>query len=197
MIEKSSYPILGLLALVSLISYPFLPVLSLALLVFAIFTIYFFRDPERKIGAGIVSPADGKIIYLDKNRMDIFMSPFDCHVNRAPIGGVVKSVRFFKGKKPPAFIRRGDVCRNEIVIETELGTFKVTQVAGIFARRIVCYVKEGEKVEKGQKIGIIKFGSRVVLEVPDGFKFIRKVGEKIKAGESVAVYENSKDSGSG
>ncbi len=197
MIEKSGYPTLGLLALASLVSYPFLPVLSLALLVFAIFTIYFFRDPERKIEAGIVSPADGKIIYLDKNRMDIFMSPFDCHVNRAPVSGVVKSVRFFRGKKPPAFIRRGDVCRNEIVIETEIGTFKVTQVAGIFARRIVCYVKEGEKVEKGQKIGIIKFGSRVVLEVPDGFKFIRKVGEKIKAGESVAAYENSKDSGSG
>ncbi|WP_457548864.1 phosphatidylserine decarboxylase [Archaeoglobus sp.] len=149
-------------------------------------TLLFFRDPDRKIGEGVVSPADGKIDYIEGNRMEIFLNVFDCHVNRSPVDGIVKSIRYTRGSKPPAFLRRENVERNEIVIENGDGTFKVVQMAGIFARRIICYVKEGERVEKGDKIGMIVFGSRVVLEVPEGFEFVKKVGERVKAGETVA-----------
>jgi len=152
-----------------------------------VFTAVFFRDPERKIGEGVVSPADGKIDYLEGNRLEIFMRPFDCHVNRSPVDGVVRKIIFKKGSKPPAFIRSEKAMRNEIYIESEDGIFKVTQVAGIFARRIVCYVKEGEVVRKGQRIGMIRFGSRVIIEVPKGYRFVKGVGETVKAGETIAV----------
>ncbi len=151
------------------------------------FTALFFRDPEREICEGVISPADGKIDYMEGNRLEIFMRPFDCHINRAPVDGIVKKIVFKKGSKPPAFIRSEKAMRNEIYIESEDGIFKVTQVAGIFARRIVCYVKEGDFVRKGQKIGMIRFGSRVILEVPKGYRFVRRVGETVKAGETIAV----------
>ncbi len=189
MIERSGYPLLIACIAAAVALYAISPYLSALFALFAVFVAVFFRDPEREIGDGVVSPADGKIDFVSGNRLEIFMRPFDCHVNRAPVGGVVESVKFFPGKKPPAFIRAGDVCRNEIVISNPDGRFKVTQIAGIFARRIVCYVKEGDIVEKGDRIGMIRFGSRVVLEVPEGFTFVRKVGETVKAGETVAVHE--------
>ncbi len=191
MIEKSGYSLIALSLILALASsFVFLP-LALFFIFVAAFTAYFFRDPEREIGNGIVSPADGKIDYIEGNRLEIFMSPFDCHVNRSPSSGKVVSVRFIEGKTPPAFIRKENVRTNEIVIENEFGKFRVLQIAGIFARRIVCYVKPGDLVEKGQRIGMIRFGSRVVLEVPDGFKFVRRIGEKVKAGETVAVKDEN------
>ncbi len=78
---------------------------------------------------------------------------------------------------------------NRILIESSDGVFRVEQVAGFFARRIICYVREGEKIKKGQRIGMIVFGSKVVLEVPDGYRFVVKVGQKVKAGQSIAVRE--------
>lgn len=169
--------------------------LAFLLLFLALFTAYFFRDPERKIGDGVVSPADGRIDYITGNRLEIFMSPFDCHVNRAPVDGKVIKVKFQEGRVLPAFWRIRDPRMNEILIEAEDGVFRVIQIAGIFARRIVCYVKEGEKLKKGDRIGIIRFGSRVVLEVPEGYTFVKKMGDKVKAGETVAVKnENIKRS---
>ncbi len=191
MIERSGYGLIALALILAVASsLVFLPV-SLFFIFAAAFTAYFFRDPERKIGDGIVSPADGKIDYIEGNRLEIFMSPFDCHVNRSPTSGKVVSVRFIEGKTPPAFIRKENVRTNEIVIENEFGKFRVLQMAGIFARRIVCYVNPGDFVEKGQRIGMIRFGSRVVLEVPQGFKFVRSIGEKVKAGETVAVRDEN------
>ena len=189
MIERDGVKILCLISVLFLISLLLFIPLSPILLFFAAFTAYFFRDPERRIGEGVVSPADGKIDHIEKGRMEIFMSPFDCHVNRSPVSGRVLKVEFREGRVLPAFKRIRDPRMNEIVIETEDGIFRVIQIAGIFARRIVCYVKEGEKLNKGDRIGIIRFGSRVVLEVPEGFRFVRKVGEKVKAGETVAVKD--------
>ncbi|MEM0350152.1 MAG: phosphatidylserine decarboxylase [Archaeoglobaceae archaeon] len=80
---------------------------------------------------------------------------------------------------------------NEISIQALDGIYKVTQIAGIFARRIVCYVREGDEVKKGQKIGLIRFGSRVILELPGGYRFVKKVGEKVKAGETVAMRDEN------
>uniref|UniRef100_A0A7C3RME1 Putative archaetidylserine decarboxylase proenzyme n=1 Tax=Archaeoglobus fulgidus TaxID=2234 RepID=A0A7C3RME1_ARCFL len=189
MIERDGVKILCLISVLFLISLLLFIPLSPILLFFAAFTAYFFRDPERRIGGGVVSPADGKIDHIEKGRMEIFMSPFDCHVNRSPVSGRVLKTEFREGRVLPAFKRIRDPRMNEIVIETEDGIFRVIQIAGIFARRIVCYVKEGEKLNKGDRIGIIRFGSRVVLEVPEGFRFVRKVGEKVKAGETVAVKD--------
>ncbi|AGK60256.1 phosphatidylserine decarboxylase precursor-related protein [Archaeoglobus sulfaticallidus PM70-1] len=162
----------------------FLIILSLFSL---LFTLLFFRDPPRDIGEGIVSPADGRVDFVGERRIEIFMSPFDCHVNRAPVSGVVEKVVYKKGSFIPAYRRNDFSERNEIFIRNEKGLFRVIQIAGFFARRINCYVKEGDFVEKGQKIGIIKFGSRVVLEIPDGYAFVVKEGEKIKAGRTIAV----------
>lgn len=189
MIERSGLKILCLILVLFLVSLILFIPLSPILLFFAAFTAYFFRDPERRIGGGVVSPADGKIDHIEKGRMEIFMSPFDCHVNRSPVSGRVLKTEFREGRVLPAFKRIRDPRMNEIVIETEDGIFRVIQIAGIFARRIVCYVKEGEKLNKGDRIGIIRFGSRVVLEVPEGFRFVRKLGEKVKAGETVAVKD--------
>ncbi|MEM0214633.1 MAG: phosphatidylserine decarboxylase [Archaeoglobaceae archaeon] len=187
MIEKGGFKIFcSLVILFILFLFISLPI-AILMLSFAIFTAYFFRDPERKIGDGVVSPADGKIDYIAGNRLEIFMSPFDCHVNRAPIDGKVLKVKFQEGRVLPAFWRIKDPRMNEILIEAEDGVFKVIQIAGIFARRIVCYVKEGENLKKGDRIGIIRFGSRVVLEVPQNYVFVKKMGDKVKAGETVAV----------
>jgi phosphatidylserine decarboxylase len=166
--------------------------LSLLILLLIAFTIFFFRDPKREIGRGIVSPADGRIDFIDKDRIEIFMGPFDCHVNRAPVSGRIEKIVYTKGKFIPAY-RRGDSPeKNEILIRSEKGAFKVTQIAGFFARRISCYVREGEWIEKGEKIGMIGFGSRVRLDLPSGFKIVRKVGEKVKAGETIAIEEGKK-----
>ncbi len=186
MIERTGIKLIALellalpLAFESKIALPFLIALLL-------FTAIFFRDPEREIGDGVVSPADGRIDFVEGNRLEIFMRPFDCHVNRAPVDGVVRKVVLRKGSKPPAFLRSEKAMRNEIYIENEDGIFKVTQVAGFFARRIVCYVKEGDFVRRGQRIGMIRFGSRVIVEIPEGYRFVKRVGEVVKAGETIAV----------
>ncbi len=160
---------------------------------FTLVSALFFRDPPRKIHEGVISPADGKVDYVSDSRLEIFMNIFDCHVNRSPVSGRVIRIVYTPGKFPPAFLRDRSVKtaeKNEIWIENEDGVFKVTQIAGFLARRIVCSVKVGDRVEKGQKIGMIRFGSRVVLEVPEGYRFVRRVGEKIKAGEKVAEKES-------
>ena len=188
MIEKSGLKIVvAEIALILLALYLDLKIPLMFLFLSLAFTLIFFRDPPRRIGDHVVSPSDGKIDYIKSNRLEIFMSAFDCHIVRSPVRGIVRSVSFKEGKTPPAFKRYKDVRSNEILIEGEDGIYKVVQIAGIFARRIVCYVSNGDKVEKGQKIGIIKFGSRVVLEVPNGYKFTKSVGEKVKAGETIAV----------
>ena len=165
--------------------------LAFIFLVLTAFTIFFFRDPPRKIEKGIVSPADGKIDFVGERRIEIFMSPFDCHVNRAPVSGRIQKIVYKEGRFIPAYRREDSAEKNEILIRNEKGTFKVTQIAGFFARRISCYVKEGDWVEKGEKIGMIKFGSRVCLDLPAGYRITRRVGEKVKAGETVAVESKS------
>ncbi|WP_456469569.1 archaetidylserine decarboxylase [Archaeoglobus sp.] len=191
MIERSGYGIIIACLLLAAITHLTFPPLSLFFIIAALFTAYFFRDPYREIGEGVVSPADGRIDYIKGRRLEIFMSPFDCHINRSPASGRVVSVKFIEGSTPPAFLRKSGVRTNEILIESEDGIFRVLQIAGIFARRIVSYVKEGDVVEKGDKIGMIRFGSRVVLEIPEGYRFVRNVGEKVKAGETVALKDES------
>ncbi|MEF8879651.1 MAG: phosphatidylserine decarboxylase [Candidatus Thermoplasmatota archaeon] len=154
--------------------------------------VVFFRDPTRAIGEYIVSAADGKIQEIKKIndqeeyiRISTFMNIFDVHVNRMPLSGVVKEIKHVSGGYLPAFKKESS--RNErviIKIDTHIGMIKLVQIAGTLARRIVSYVQEGDKVEKGERIGIIRFGSRVDLYLPS--KKIEKLfvekNYRVKAG---------------
>jgi phosphatidylserine decarboxylase len=187
LIEKSGWRIVTFEVFLIALAYTFFSTFLFPLVIILAFTLFFFRDPPRRIEEGVVSPADGEVDFVSGRKIEIFMSPLDCHVNRSPVDGIITKIVYQSGANFPAYKRRTNAERNEIYINNEDGEFKVTQIAGLFARRIVCYVKEGERVTRGQKIGMIRFGSRVILEVPVNFKFIKKMGERVKAGETIAV----------
>lgn len=134
--------------------------------------LFFFRDPNRQIGEGVVSPADGRVLEVRKEggriHISIYMGPLDVHVNRSPVEGIITEIRHIEGGHRLAFSK--DSPLNERVvwtIESPFGMVELVQIAGAFARRIVPYRKEGERVLKGERIGLIRFGSRVDLSVPD------------------------------
>jgi len=156
------------------------------LLLLQIFFLYFFRDVERHIEDGIISPADGKVLYAGRHSVSIFMSIFDMHVNLMPYDGKIVSMKHIQGIHKPAY---GDVEKNErmeIEIDSNIGRIKLIQIAGVFARRVVPYIKEGDFVKKGEKIGIIRFGSRVEIILPESCHVVAGEGKKIKAGEKIA-----------
>lgn len=151
--------------------------------------LWFFRDPEREIGAGrVVSPADGVVQSImawpdGRTRVAIFMSPLNVHVNRAPVAGTVASVEHLPGGYVPAFNKESE--NNERVVwrfDTELGDLEMVQIAGAVARRIVPYVPQGCKVEQGERVGLIRFGSRVDLYLPEGIEPAVEVGQPTTAG---------------
>jgi len=172
--------------------------LSIAPVLLAAFFLWFFRDPRRTIPTGpglIVSPGDGLVtetVTIDtpagpRQRISIFLSVFNVHVNRAPIGGVLSSVRYQKGQYLNA-MNPASADRNEQNIATVSGegievTFK--QIAGLLARRIVFNLKEGDTVERGQRVGLIKFGSRVDVLLPAEAELRVKVRDRVKGGASV------------
>jgi phosphatidylserine decarboxylase len=155
----------------------------------------FFRNPPRRIPLGdglILSPADGRIIKVTKGRQNttvsIFMSVFNVHVNRAPAAGTIKSIQYQRGRFLPA--NSGEASRhneqNALQLESAAGVKLVfVQVAGIIARRIVCYVSKGDQVQRGEIFGAILFGSRVDVHLPKGVKVKVREGERVKGGESV------------
>jgi phosphatidylserine decarboxylase len=172
---------------------------SIAPVLLAAFFLWFFRDPERAIPTGtglIVSPGDGLVTETasittpdgPRQRISIFLSVFDVHVNRSPIAGVLTSVRYQKGQYLNA-LNPASADRNEQNIATVRGedgveiTFK--QIAGLLARRIVFKLREGDKVERGQRVGLIKFGSRVNVLLPPEAELRVRVGQRVKGGESV------------
>lgn len=151
--------------------------------------LWFFRDPEREIARGrVLSPADGVVQSImpwkdGRTRVAIFMSPLNVHVNRAPLAGTVTSVEHIPGGYVPAFNKESE--DNERVLwhfDTELGDIEMVQIAGAVARRIVPYVPEGTKVEQGERIGLIRFGSRVDVYLPEGVAAAVEVGQATTAG---------------
>lgn len=188
-------------AAVGLLGPRWIPLTALGL-IFTLFSLWFFRNPVRTPPAGtgqIVSPADGKVIFSGETpagmyspvggrKVSIFMSPMDVHVNRAPVSGKVAAVRYNKGKFHVASVDKASLSneQNGVTIETPEGR-KVTyvQIAGMVARRIVCDVKEGDPVRQGQRVGMIRFGSRVDLYLPGDARIQVKPGDRVRAGESV------------
>jgi phosphatidylserine decarboxylase len=171
---------------------------AIAPLILVVFFLWFFRDPQRTVPAGaglIVSPGDGLVTETvtiatpqgPRQRISIFLSVFDVHVNRSPIGGVISAVSYKRGKYLNA-MNPASADRNEQNAVTVRGAgFEVTfkQIAGLLARRIVFNFQEGDTVERGQRVGLIKFGSRVDVLLPAEAALRIKVGQRVKGGSSV------------
>lgn len=168
---------------------------SLLFFLFSCLLLIFFRDPDRRIGSGVVAVADGKIRGITPLRdpevgectqISTFMNIHNVHVNRMPYDGTIEKIIYTPGSHLPAFQKESDANeRLVILIKTEIGVLKVVQIAGILARRIVPYVDEGDFLKKGEKIGLIRLGSRVDIYLPINRinAFMIQVGERVKAGE--------------
>ena len=179
------------------------PLLGLIFLFLTLFVAYFFRDPERDTPEDdryIIAPADGRVVTVEKNfqdsrflkapvtRVGIFMSPLDVHVNRVPVSGQVTAVHYQPGQFRPAFAADATEVneQNAVMIQDEKGRcVTMVQVAGIVARRIICSLKGGERVHRGERYGMIMLGSRVDLYCPLEIELKVDVGQRVKAGETV------------
>lgn len=159
----------------------------------ALFMLYFFRDPRRTVPGDerlILSAADGVVTRIEedgKKLVSVFLSPLDVHINRSPISGKITKIDYTRGKKKPATSDEASLVneRNAITIEGDGITVVCTQIAGIVARRIVCWPKEGDNLERGQKFGLIKFSSRTDLLMPESVSLQVKVGDRVKGGETI------------
>ena len=164
----------------------------------ALFFLWFFRDPQRSVPRGpgeIVSPADGLVTQAEwietvsgsRLRLSIFLNVFDVHVNRSPVSGVVKLVEFRKGAFMNAMKAESVLNNEQTLIVVDAGEYEIgfKQIAGLLARRIVCRVSIGDRVERGQRIGLIKFGSRVDVLLPAEANLAVKTGMRVKGGSSV------------
>ena len=200
-LAPEGYPfILGFFGLTILVGL-FSPVGALLPFVLTLFMAYFFRDPERTVPEGeniFVAPADGRVILIqnvfeerflksEAVEVSIFMSPLNVHVNRAPSDGVVESVVHTSGKFLSAFKHEASLQNENIamLLNTKYGRVLVRQVAGFLARRAVCRVKAGDLLRKGERYGIIKFSSRLDIYLPQNTQIRVKLGDRVKAGETV------------
>lgn len=169
------------------------------------FTIWFFRNPERYFQEDekvVISPADGKVIKVENVKMNgeiagqfkkisIFMNVFNVHVNRVPYSGKIEAINYHEGKFVSANLDKAssDNERNAIRIHTDDNcSIWVVQIAGLIARRIVCWAKVGDMVKKGERFGLIRFGSRVDVYLPDDSRITVQIGQKVKAGETYLGY---------
>jgi len=165
----------------------------------ALASLGFFRDPERtppELAGAVLAPADGRVMAVSEVsdpwvgrgvRMSIFLSPLDVHVNRAPVGGLVKNVEYVPGRFLAAYRPEASE-ENErctVSVEGETARVAVKQIAGVLARRIVCRVRPGDVLRAGQRYGLIRFGSRTDLMVPLGTDIRVRVGDRVRGGESV------------
>lgn len=203
LIVSEGFPFIAVFGLITLLAVIFLEqswIAALPLLA-TLFTCWFFRNPERhppedeKI---IVSPADGKVIQIDEDvthellsqpcrKISVFMNIFNVHVNRVPYSGTVSAIRYTPGRFISANLDKASEQneRNAILVLTGTGKEILTiQVAGLIARRIVCWVKKGDIVNRGERFGMIRFGSRLEIFMPKETKIFVKIGENVRAGET-------------
>jgi phosphatidylserine decarboxylase len=214
-IHGDGYPFVGAFALVSLILFLFWSPLGWIGTVVTAWCAYFFRDPVRvtPVREGIVvSPADGRVSRIANasppaelglgtkplTRISIFMSVFDCHVNRSPVAGRIERIVYHSGKFLNADLDKASVDneRNALVIATASGArIVVVQIAGLVARRIVSFVREGVSIGAGERFGLIRFGSRLDVYLPDGVRPMVAEGQTAIAGETVLADMRASDSG--
>ena len=169
------------------------------------FIVWFFRNPERSFQEEekvLISPADGKIIKIENvevngtisgrfKKISIFMNVFNVHVNRAPYSGKIEAINYHEGKFFSANLDKAslDNERNEVMIRTEDGRrVWMVQIAGLIARRIVCWVDVGANIKKGERFGLIRFGSRVDVYLPEDSRISVKLKDKVKAGQTSLGY---------
>lgn len=167
---------------------------ALPFYILAAFCLYFFRDPEREVPQGpvAVAPADGKVVAVvpdtaGANRISIFLNIFDVHVNRTPIAGRVACVKYQKGQFLVASKEQASHSNEQNVITVDGDGARVVfkQIAGLIARRIVCYKRPGDILDKGERVGLIKFGSRVDVFLGPEWDVAVRTGERVAAGSSV------------
>jgi len=171
------------------------------LLVLTLFVLFFFRDPERTVPEGrgvVVSPADGRVIVIkdifeptylkqDVKQISIFLSVFNVHVNRSPAEGTVELVKYNPGKFHVASVDKASLDNEQtaMVVASGQNRILVKQIAGLIARRIVCYAKAGETLERGERYGLIRFGSRVDIFIPKNADIKVRLGDRIKGARDV------------
>lgn len=198
MVRDGIYYGLAFLLVAALVGWLTLPALAVIPVLLAAFFLWFFRDPERRIPAvqgAIVSPADGKVTDISviqvngeaRTRISIFLNVFNVHVNRSPVSGVIEEVRYQKGKFGNAM---GAVSaeaneQNIVTMRGDAGVVVFKQIAGLLARRIVFNKKVGDRLERGERVGLIKFGSRTDVIFPANAEMKVRVGENVKGGSTV------------
>src|SRR5271156_2354298 len=199
MVRDGFFYALGLGAVAAALWYLSMPGWLVALpIVLAAFFLWFFRDPNREIPqlpGQVVSPGDGLVTEAEwietvsgsRLRLSIFLNVFDVHVNRVPVGGVVTVCEFRKGEFMNAMKAESVLHNEQTLITIDAGGYEVSfkQIAGLLARRIVCNLKAGDRVERGQRMGLIKFGSRVDVLLPAEAELRVKVGDRVKGGSSI------------
>jgi phosphatidylserine decarboxylase len=200
MVLDGIYYALALTAGGAVVAYVTRPLYALPLLIVALFCLYFFRDPNRSIPSGpvAVSPADGKVVALKAEsanitRISIFLNIFDVHVNRTPISGKITGVSYHKGQflvasKEEASLQNE---QNTVTVEGDGTRIVFKQIAGLIARRIVFNKKVGDTVAAGERIGMIKFGSRMDVELGPEWEILVKPGMRVAAGSSVIARRRS------
>jgi len=203
--EGLPFIIFGLLLTIVLLTFG-LVILGIVAAVLSLFTIYFFRDPSRRgpfDKDAVLTPADGRILSIldlkqDDNplgkpalKVSVFMTIFDVHVNRVPTSGRVSNVTYHTGKFFSANLDKASAQNesNAITLETREGHKIVfVQIAGLIARRIACWVRDGDEVVAGRRFGLIRFGSRWDIYLPDSTRIVARSGQKVRAGETILGY---------
>ena len=197
-IAREGWPFLAIAVVVAVLASAFVPgVLSFLAWIVALFVLQFFRDPAREIpqqANAVLSPADGRVIKVERTQdpygereailVSVFMNVFNVHSNRSPVDGTIQKVQYFPGKFVNADLDKASLEneRNAIVLKTVGGqTVTFVQVAGLIARRILCYVKVGDMLTKGQRYGFIRFGSRVDVYLPLTATVKVAIGDKVSA----------------
>ncbi len=195
--------------LLAIIFTPFFNIIAIFFFILSIFIFYFFRDPDRAIPHEdvIISPADGKVTYVGKSespidlnkknefcKVSIFLNIFNVHVNRIPCNGLIQKIKYFHGKFLNATLNKTSELneRNIILIKKNNDDIIiVSQIAGLIARRIICDINENQEVFKGNRFGIIKFGSRVDIYMPLNYKPLVAVGQIVLGGETILANPNN------
>ena len=194
-IAREGYPYIISLFLIAILLFVFkFNWAGFVFLFLGAFCTFFFRDPERLFRGTekqVAAPADGRVVSIrqenNNEALSIFLSVFDVHVNRAPVSGKITEVQYVKGKFLFAFDERASIEneRNSITMDHQNIAVRCVQIAGVVARRIVCWSKVGDFLKVGDRIGLIKFGSRLDVFLPAGSKITVKKGDRVRAGETV------------